>query len=259
MSFASWQSLCGGCCKAQAIPIPDHLLKMLNAPFKPLKIAFLTSSDPRDRRSWSGTLHYMASALEQHCEEVVFLGPITTGREKTLRNWNRRSVHYLHKRYDVDHSLYLSAGYARAFSEKLARMRVDVIYAPAASTEIALLRTKVPIVYMSNTTYALVRSYYPGYLNLLPLSYWEADLVECRAIRKASRVIYPSHWAANSAIRDYSADPSHIHVFPMGANMEELPDRERVASRTRVNHLRLLFVGVDWVRKGGLSCKTVSR
>jgi hypothetical protein len=232
---------------------------MLNAPFKPLKIAFLTSSDPRDRRSWSGTLHYMASALEQHCEEVVLLGQITTGREKTLRNWNRRSVHYLHKRYDVDHSLYLSAGYARAFSEKLARMRVDVIYAPAASTEIALLRTKVPIVYMSNTTYALVRSYYPGYLNLLPLSYWEADLVECRAIRKASRVIYPSHWAANSAIRDYSADPSHIHVFPMGANMEELPDRERVASRTRVNHLRLLFVGVDWVRKGGLSCKTVSR
>jgi glycosyltransferase involved in cell wall biosynthesis len=224
---------------------------MPNTIANPLRIAFLTAADPRDRRSWSGTLHFMAQALAQHCGEVLFLGPIITGREKTLRNWNRRSVRYLNKRYDVSHSLYLSAAYAHAFAEKLARMQVDVIYAPASSTEVALLRTKVPIVYMSDTTFALMRNYYPGYRNLLPISYWEADFIESRAIRKASKVIYPSQWAGNSAIRDYGADPSRIHIFPMGANMQELSDRKLVESRTRSDHLRMLFVGVDWERKGG--------
>ena len=39
------------------------------------RIAFLTLSDPKDRGSWSGTIYYMARALEKHCGEIIYLGP----------------------------------------------------------------------------------------------------------------------------------------------------------------------------------------
>ena len=43
---------------------------------KKLKIAYLTSSDARDKRSWSGTHYYMAKSLEKHIGEIDYLGPV---------------------------------------------------------------------------------------------------------------------------------------------------------------------------------------
>jgi glycosyltransferase involved in cell wall biosynthesis len=64
-------------------------------------------------------------------------------------------------------------------------------------------------------------------------------------------VIYSSAWAARSAIEDYGADPAKIHVVPFGANIDEPPAREVVLARKQSEQCRLLFLGVDWVRKGG--------
>jgi hypothetical protein len=44
-----------------------------------MKIAFLTHHDPHDRRAWSGTLFYVLRTLEEHCGEVVSLGPMGPG------------------------------------------------------------------------------------------------------------------------------------------------------------------------------------
>ncbi|CAL1239867.1 glycosyltransferase family 4 protein [Candidatus Methylocalor cossyra] len=216
-----------------------------------LKIGFLTAQDPTDRGSWSGIIHYLATALARHAGEVVRLGPAFTGRELRLQCWSEKLRARFGRIYDFKHSIYLSAGYAGVFHYRLQKNPVDVIFAPVAATEIALLKTTIPIVYMSDTTFAALANYYEEFSNLFAISRLEANLIERWAMRKAARLIYPSSWAANSAVRDYGVDRDKIHVFPMGANIDAPPKAEHVIKKQRGERLQLLFVGVDWQRKGG--------
>jgi len=218
---------------------------------KRLRIGFLTSHDPADRRAWSGIIHYLAMSLERHAGEIVSLGPAFTGRDNRLLSWNRIARSWFGKGYDYEHSFYQSMGYAEVFNNRLQQNPVDVIFAPVASTEIAMLKTGTPIVYMSDATVAAMSGYYHSDSNFLPISQIEANLIERLAIRKASQLIYPSEWAADSAIRDYGANKAKVHVFPMGANFDAAPSPDDISARRSGECVRLLFVGVDWQRKGG--------
>ena len=42
---------------------------------KPIKIAFLSSRDPRDKAQWVGSLYYMHKSLQKHAGEVTLIGP----------------------------------------------------------------------------------------------------------------------------------------------------------------------------------------
>src|SRR5690242_4821324 len=41
-----------------------------------LRIAYLTQLDPFDKRSFSSGMYYMGQALQRHCGEVTYLGPL---------------------------------------------------------------------------------------------------------------------------------------------------------------------------------------
>jgi glycosyltransferase involved in cell wall biosynthesis len=74
------------------------------------------------------------------------------------------------------------------------------------------------------------------------------------ALQKCKLAIYSSDWAAKSAIHDYGADPTKVKVVPFGANIESELTFETVkdAIESRpTDCCKLLFLGVDWVRKGG--------
>ena len=90
-----------------------------------------------------------------------------------------------------------------------------------------------------------------SFSNLLPVSIWEGNLIERRAIRRAAAAVFATDWAAQSALNDYGADPRKVHVIPFGANLEEVPPRDEALRRTRSSGCRLVFVGADWGRKGG--------
>ena len=218
---------------------------------KRLRIGFLTAHDPMDRRAWSGTIYNMATSLERDAGEIISLGPAFTGHEERIISWDRKARNWFSKGYDFEHSLYQSMGYAGVFNIRLQRNPVDVIFAPAASTEIAMLKTHIPIVYLSDSTFAAICGYYPDYSNFLAISQTEANFIERLAIRKASKLIYSSRWAAHSAIRDYGANDERVYVFPFGANIDTPPSRENIATRRSGACVRLLFIGVDWQRKGG--------
>lgn len=216
-----------------------------------MKIGFLSAHSLSDRRAWSGIIYYLAASLAANVGEVVPLGPVQSRRERLLRGLDLQCRRHLGKGYDFSHSLYLSAEYARVFEERLRRNPVDVIFAPVASTQIARLKTRIPIVYMSDATIASLIGYYPEFSDLLGISRLEANHVERLAIRKASQVVYTSQWAAESARRSYGAPLSKLHVIPMGANVDVSPTIPAITTRLRRDILRLLFVGVDWERKGG--------
>jgi glycosyltransferase involved in cell wall biosynthesis len=93
--------------------------------------------------------------------------------------------------------------------------------------------------------------YYPQFTNVTAQARRQADELERATIARADLLIYPTSWAARSAIEDYGADPAKVHVQPYGANIAETPSREMALAPRRRSGCKLIFVGVDWSRKGG--------
>lgn len=216
-----------------------------------MRIAFVTKHDIKSRKPWSGTVHYMAKALARHCGEVLDLGPLRIESERAVTKMGGWAGSLLKKRYDYSHSVYLSWLYGRKFSRLLSDADCDVVFAPEASTQIAFLETEAPVAYLSDITFALINDYYPGYSDLLALSTWEGETVERRAISRAGMLIYSSQWAADSAIDDYRADAGRILVAPFGANLDVIPGWGEIRRDRSAGKCTLLFLGVDWHRKGG--------
>lgn len=219
-----------------------------------LRIAFLTSTDPRDRRAWSG-LHYMlAQTLQKHVGEVTYLGPASLRFFFALGDRVNKLVGRLSqgRRYHYSISVLTSKMYAAIFSRKLRQGQYDIIFAPASYTEFAYLRTALPIVYCCDSTITQLIDYYPGLSKLLPVSKRELAYIEQRAIDRADLLVYSSQWAANSAVQDFGAPAAKVAVVPFGANFPVVPARaEALRHPLRPGKCQLLFVGVEWVRKGG--------
>jgi len=218
---------------------------------KRMKIAFLTSFDPLDRRSWSGTVYHLVRALEKHCEEISYIGPMKV-RQKTIgKIINKCSRLILKRGFEYNASFLVAKKYAKVAAQRLAGGDFDVIITVAGSPEIAFLKTDIPIVLIEDATFAILYNYYPQYTDLLKISIHQTNMIEALAIGKASMVIYSSEWAARSAIEVYHADERKVHVVPYGANFETPPAKEGVLQRKKSGHCRLLFMGVNWQRKGG--------
>jgi glycosyltransferase involved in cell wall biosynthesis len=152
-----------------------------------------------------------------------------------------------------DHNRILSKRLGQTFGPRISHSGCDVIFAPNASVEIAFLQTTVPIVYLSDLNWADIVDYYPSGSNLFQFAQLEGERIEAAAIQKASALIYPSPWAARTAVEHYKADSAKVHCIPYGANFEnaEIPSREISLNHTVDREINLLWVGVDWERKGG--------
>ena len=216
-----------------------------------MNIAFLTAQDPLDRRSWSGTYYYMATALAKYCGKVTPLGPVNLHQIFLGKVLNKASRLLFNSAYNYSHNLSLARKYARIFQKKLSAGQFDLIFAPVASVEIALLEAGTPIVTCQDATFALMDGYYSSFSNFSSRARREANLVESLAIGKSRLALYSSQWAARSAIHDYHADPGKVHVIPYGANLDETPSREAILAKKKSERCRLLFLGAQWDRKGG--------
>ncbi len=213
------------------------------------KIALLTSFDPLDKTKLSGTSFYLYQCLKKYFNEVEILGPAPS------RNFLERSFKSFLNRtkipYNTEHSYFLAFKYARFFKKRIKNKEFDFIIAPRASTEIALLNTTIPIIYFSDTTFHSMYGYYHWFSNFLKISVWEGNSIEQLAIDKSLAAIFASDWAANSAINYYQAPANKVSVIPLGPNIDYVPDREELDFDKDNATCQLLFLGVEWERKGG--------
>lgn len=220
-----------------------------------IKIGFVHRFDAQDIRAWSGTLYFMARALEEHVGDVMYLGPDRSSATRFIVNTtarlNRLSGRMFGKRIVGDHNRILASRLAGYFEQRLRTVRCDILFAPAASVEIAHLKTDLPIVYLSDLTWKNALEYYPELVGLGAFDRAEGERIEAAAIRKSDAVIFPSEWAAETARNHYGADVNRVHRIPFGANLEKVPSREVALNHTLRRPVRLLWVGVDWQRKGG--------
>jgi glycosyltransferase involved in cell wall biosynthesis len=218
-----------------------------------LRIAYLTQLDPFDKRSWSSGLYYMGQALQRHCGEVTYLGPLRAFTKPTFlsRARAKSSLTLLKRRYLHELGLAAAKQYGREATQKLAGQAFDVIVVGNAGIAIPYLETNIPIVLVNDCVFTHILDYYPYYTHLSRRFIHEISIIEQQAFKKVRASIMSSAWAARSAIQDYHVEPEHVYVVPMGVNLDTIPAREIAAARKPSATCRLLFVGVEWQRKGG--------
>lgn len=86
--------------------------------------------------------------------------------------------------------------------------------------------------------------------------------MEQAALDNCDMAIYASQWAANTAMEHYQVDGKKVRVFPFGGNFKMPPGREEVMrdlDRRSDAVCNLLFVGVNWVNKGGPKVMELAR
>jgi glycosyltransferase involved in cell wall biosynthesis len=214
------------------------------------RIAFATIGDASEVRFWSGTPFHMSKSLANEGHEVVHIGPLNAPILPLYKTYSRLCRTFRRRGLSPFHAGPVVAQYAADAARKIRAVSPDVVFAPAGSNFAWNVPEGVPLVYASDATFRLVENYHPNYRNLSRNAREIAERLERNTIARADLVLYPSEWAAESAVRDYGVDRARVHVIPWGANLEEAPDRTSVLGRRKPGPCRLLFIGANWKEKG---------
>jgi len=226
---------------------------MMHTENKRLKIGFLHSlyAQNSERASWRVTNKYMIQVLQEYCGDVTSLAPIHLPELRLEGRLKEAGQKIFHKNMTIYNTLLIGKRYGHILTKRLVNNNFDVIFASSGWTETAFVNTSTPIVLLEDASFASIHNYYPEYSNLFKRSYYEARVLSERAIAKARLILYPSQWAAQSAIVHYNLDAEKVRVIPWGANIDTPPPLEAVFVKLLSDSCKLLFVGIDWNRKGG--------
>lgn len=211
-----------------------------------IRLAFLCAGDPLDVLTWSGTPYHMLEALKHEFDVVEVVRKPWPTWFNLLRKALRRLTF---GKIDIYWWPPLARMGAARTIAALQRPDIDFAFVVAASPIAAELVRRQPIAYVSDATFALISDYNRWLRRLAPALKQSAHQLEADCLQGASATFLPSDWARTSAIQDHGGDPERIHVVPWGSNMTaENPTAPDDRSKET---WRLLFVGIDWVRKGG--------
>ena len=214
------------------------------------RVGLATIGDPRDVHFWSGIPFHMVEALASEGLDICPIGPLHAPFLNFYKKVARIRRFLGLRRISAFYTEPVVAQYEVDLARRVRAAAPDLVFAPAGSIFGWSVPAGTPLVYASDATFRLMDGYYERYSNLTPAARAMMDRVERDTIARAELLLYPSHWAACSAIEDYGADPARVHVIPWGANLDETPDRAAALAPRPSGPLRLLLVGVDWERKG---------
>ncbi|MEA3212039.1 MAG: hypothetical protein QOE70_5096 [Chthoniobacter sp.] len=143
--------------------------------------------------------------------------------------------------------------FAREFARRTSGAPFDLVFSPGSEC-VSYLETDRPITFCADATFASMVDYYWAYQGCSSDYLRKGHDQERRSLTKASLAIYPSEWAAKSAIEHYGTPPEKVAVIPFGANFGSDNRREDVLASIEQRSMkvpRVLFVGTHWERKGG--------
>jgi glycosyltransferase involved in cell wall biosynthesis len=224
-----------------------------------MKIAYVTTFNSRTLgtqglNEWSGTGYYIAQSLKSQSIPLEYVGPLEDKFAlKAVRKYKRHYHEFFGKNYIKDTEPLILKDFANQVAKKLVDSQADLVFS-ASITPIAYLECDRPIVFWADATFDNTHDFYPQYSNLCAESIANGHAMEELALKKCTLAIYSSEWAAQTAIDRYKADPQKVKVVPFGANIETDRTLDNVAKSIEsrpTDRCKLLFLGVDWLRKGG--------
>lgn len=217
------------------------------------KIAYVTTYDARNVNHWSGIGYYIAKAFMDKAMTVEFIGPLTKYVSLNFKLKEMIGGVIFDKRYISDREPIILEHYAQQVAEKLTRINPDIVFSPG-TIPISHLECRQPVVFWADATFAGMLDFYPAFSNLSKHTIANGNKMEQSALSRCSLAIYASDWAAETAIENYQVTASKVKVVPFGANIEcnrNLEDVKDIVLARPHDRCKLLFIGVDWYRKGG--------
>ena len=226
-----------------------------------MKIAYATTYDVCDRTSWPrrhlglyGAGQKIAELLQGAGAEMAYLGPLHRQRRAITRlKW----IYYQRgwgQSYYSQVEPWVSPHYACQLEAKLATVDADLLLCPENAIPLARVRTALPTVLWTDALLGSLVDFYPYLSNLCPETRRNLYAMERAAVERCDRIILTSDWAAQSAIALYDLAPEKIRIIPRGASRAQEATRadiEAAIAQRPPAPCRLLFLGVDWQRKGG--------
>ncbi len=219
---------------------------------KKIVVGYLTSIDPMDKRSWSGTYYRMFRALEKQSFEVIPLGPLNHPPPVVfaLRLLDKVKQIFYGKNFNKQQRLLKSKYFGYQFKKILRNKKIDVIFSPASSAEIAHLHISIPVCYLSDTSFSQTYPFYKDIYRYSEQTIGELNLIEQKVIDKCQALVYPTEWAARYVVDHYHADQAKVQVVKFGPNLDALPGRDEIGKDFN-GEIKLLLLGVNWEMKGG--------
>ncbi len=227
-----------------------------------MRIAFASIADPNDIAAWSGTIYHMYHGLREHGVDVLKIGPLRSRAEVLARVKSGFYQTIRGLRYDRFREPAVLQELARQIAQQMRGQDIQAVLSPS-SLPLAYLDVDIPQVLWTAATFGGLQDFYPEFTNLARETERKGNITESRSLRTCAAAIYSSDWAARSARDLYRIDPAKLLVVPFGPNLECTLDARaarRVVAGKRTDACNLLFLGVDWKRKGGpLALATAER
>lgn len=218
-----------------------------------MKVAYISKADPEDLHAWSGIIHSVKKSLVEQGNDMQCIFPLHYNSNKPLVRFKKLFYrNFSNNTYQLEREPIVARAMGRKIESSL-HPDTQVLFSPS-SIPVSMIRTDRPKVFYTDATFSCMLGFYDAFTNLCRESIQNGHDLERRAIHSSALAIYSSQWAADSAIRYYGADPARVHVVPFGSNLPITPDinavKDIIESRSR-DELHLLFLAVDWNRKGG--------
>jgi glycosyltransferase involved in cell wall biosynthesis len=217
-----------------------------------VRLAYITTYDPRDRRNWSGLGYAIMRALVDQKITVDPLGPLQTKCKMIGRLKGAFYRKLFGSGFEYERGSVPTCGFAREINVKLYDNNYDVVLS-TGSIPVSRLQCRQPIVIWADSTFASYIRHYGLVRTLSRETIRAGHVTERHAYGRSSLLIFASEWAAKSAIADYGVDAAEVKVVPFGANFENPPNRQAVFESIYVrppDRCQLITIGVDWNRKG---------
>jgi glycosyltransferase involved in cell wall biosynthesis len=218
-----------------------------------MKIACVSSFDAKNITSWSGCSYYLAKALTaMHSLDIDFIGPLRQPTSFLMASKGQFYRKVLGKNYLPNVDPAVLKDYAHQTAISLQKSDADFVLSLGA-LPIAYLETEKPIVYFWDCTF-MGNLEYPWFGNLAPECIRNGHKMEQLALEKCAIAAFSSQWAIQTAIEGYGIPKAKLRIVPLAANLDcrrTLDDIVRLVDSRSRKTCQLLFMGVDWIRKGG--------
>jgi len=229
-----------------------------------MNIAFVSVQDSTNIRSFSGTGYYVPKSLERQGANIYYIGNLKTRpriREKVREVYHK---YLTGKKYWFNRNPDVIKNYARQVQQALDALPVEIdVLVSTSSIPLALFDSEIPVVLWCDTNFRDIIDFYPEFTNMTAETLAFGHKMEKIALERCAVAVYSSQWAAESAINYYQIPREKVQVITYGANIETDWDEQQVhewVEEKSFDTCNLLFVGVDWERKGGdIALETAKR
>lgn len=226
-----------------------------------MKIAYITTFDQKNPASWPkrhlglyGASTKITETLKTPQTTVEYLGQLERKRSPITR------LKWLFYRHCLKQDFYswadpiVSRHYSHQVKRWMADSTADILLCPENAIPLANVKPDRPMVLWTDATLGSLIDFYPYLSNLCNETKHNLMSMERRVLERCSLVILTSQWAAQQAHELYDIPLSKIEIIPRGSNQPHQFSDEAISAaidRRPEHPCKLLFVGVEWHRKGG--------